>query len=36
MPDQVGLNVQKYQFISQMCLPLNDSCETSRGLVGDR
>jgi hypothetical protein len=36
IPDQVGLNVQKYQARSQMCLPLKNSCETSRCLVGDR
>jgi hypothetical protein len=33
MLDQVRLKVQKYQFRSQMCLPLNNGCETSRCLV---
>jgi hypothetical protein len=36
MLDQVGLNVQKYQFRSQMYLTFNNGCETSRCLIGDR
>jgi hypothetical protein len=36
MLDQVGLNVQKYQFKSKMCLPLKNGCETSRCLISDR
>jgi hypothetical protein len=36
MLNQVILKVQKYQFRSQMCLPLKNGYETSRCLVGDR
>jgi hypothetical protein len=36
MLDQVGLKVQKYQFRSQMCIPLKNGYETSRCLIGDR
>jgi hypothetical protein len=36
MLDQVGLKVQKHQFISQIHLPLKNGCETSRRLVSDR
>jgi hypothetical protein len=36
MLDQVGWKVQKYQFKNQIRLPLKNSCETSRCLVGDR
>jgi hypothetical protein len=36
MLDQVGLNVQKHQSISQMRLPLKNGCKTSRCLISDR
>jgi hypothetical protein len=36
MLDQVGLKVKKYQFRSQMHLPLKNACETSRCLIVDR
>jgi hypothetical protein len=36
MFNQVGLKVQKYQFRSQMCLPLKNGCETNRCLIVDR
>jgi hypothetical protein len=36
MFDQVGLKVQKYQSKSQICIHLNNNCETSQCIVGDR
>jgi hypothetical protein len=36
MLNQVGLKVQKYQSISQMCLPLKNAYETNWCLVIDR
>jgi hypothetical protein len=36
MLDQISLNVQKHPSENQMCLPLNNGCETGRCLVGDR
>jgi hypothetical protein len=36
MLDQVRLEIQKLQSWSQMCLPLNNPCETSRWLVVDK
>jgi hypothetical protein len=36
MLNQVGLKVQKYQSISQMCLPLKNVYETSWCLIIDR
>jgi hypothetical protein len=36
MLDQIGLKVQKYQYISQMHISLKNDCETNQCLIGDR